>query len=242
MSAPEPPTSGSGNQAPAGPDDAPPPAGARLDERCAALVKQLRERCPGVLPEAPLPAGTPAKPIPVDPEQYGALVGVAIRQNAAIAALGRLPASDDELPEVVVWEQGASALAVGLGEVQTVVEEGAITVAMPVFCDQLGARRNLVRVTFVVGTRERPAGLLAATPPAPDGPPVVVEGWGDELTALAWQALLDVAAGVAARAGTDTDGTPLVATALAAGRDRLEVLPQARHPFDRLPRTRAVTP
>ncbi|MGZ6671176.1 MAG: hypothetical protein ACXVFM_02370, partial [Solirubrobacteraceae bacterium] len=59
---------------------------------------------------------------------------------------------------------------------------------------------------------------------------------------LAWQALLDSAAGVAAQAGVDTDGTPLVATALAAGKDRVEVIPQARHPFDRVLRPRAVTP
>ena len=219
----------------------PPPPAARLDERCAALVKQLRARCPGVLPEDPLPPGTPAKPLPVEPKEYAALFTLAARQNAALAALGRLPASDDELPGIVVWEEGTAALAVGVAEADFAVEEGAVTVSLPVFCDQLPDVRDVVRVTFVVGTPERPAGLLAATPPRPEGPAVVVAAWGEALTALAWQALLDVAAGLAARTGTDTDGTPLVATALAAAKDHLEVLPQARHGFDRRPRTRAVT-
>jgi hypothetical protein len=69
----------------------------------------------------------------------------------------------------------------------------------------------------------------------------VLDTWAEQLTALAWQAVLDAAAGLAAQAGTDADGTPLVATALAAAPDRLEVLPQARHGFDRVLTGRAVT-
>ena len=216
--------------------------GAPLDQRCAALIKELRTRCPGVLPEDPLPPGRPGKPIPVSLEQWDALVRVACRQSAALAAQGRPPPSDDQLPGVIIWEEGASALAIALTEIQSAVEEGAITVTLPVHCDQLEGRRGVVRVTFVVGSPLRPAGVLAATPRTPEGPPVVVEVWAEPLTALAWQAVLDTAAAVAARAGTDTDGTPLVATALAAADDRLEVLPQARHPFDRAPGPRAVTP
>jgi hypothetical protein len=218
------------------------PVGAKpLDKRCAALVKELRALCPGVLPDDPLPAGQPGKPIPVDPQRWGAVVQLASRQAAAMAATGRTPSSDKDLPSVVIWELGASALAVNVGEIATAVEEGVVTVAIPVVCDQV-PRRGRVRVTFAVGSPDRPAGLLAATTQAPEGPPIVIDLWGEALVALAWQALLDSAAGVAAQAGVDTDGTPLVATALAAGKDRVEVIPQARHPFDRVPRPRAVTP
>jgi hypothetical protein len=213
----------------------------KLDERCAALIKELRTRCPGVLPEEPLPAGKPAKPVAVGAKEYEQLVSLAARQNAAIAALGRLPASDEELPGVVIWEQGASALAVLVGQIGVETEPGAITVTVPVFCDQLEGGKGAVVVTFVVGAPDRPTGLLAATLRTPEGPPAVVEVWGDQITALAWQAVLDTAAGIAGKSGVDTDGTPLVATALVAAASGIQVLPQARHGFDRVPPFRAVT-
>ena len=211
-----------------------------LDQRCAALITQVRANCPGVIPDEPLTAGTPSPPVPVDGREYGVLVQVAARQGMAMAALGRLPADDAELPGVVVWENGGAALAVGLDELAVEVTDGEILVTVPVFCDQLPDRRAEVRILFAVGSPERPAGLLAATPAEPRGPRAVVAAWGEQLTALAWQALLDTASGVAGSAGTDTDGTPLVATAFAAGAGSIEVQPQARHPFDRLPGPRAV--
>jgi hypothetical protein len=226
---------------PARPRFGPRPHRGPLDERCKVLIAELRERCPGVLPEEPLPPGTPAEPLPVEPDQYARLVELAARQAAATAALGRVPADDRTLPAVVIWEEATAALAVGLAQLEVNVAEGAISVAIPVWCDQLPDRRDTVRVTFAVGTRDRPTGLLAATTSQPDGPRVVTDRWGEQLTALAWQAVLDTAAGIAASAGTDRDGTPLVATALAATREGLEVLPQARHGFDRILTGRAVT-
>jgi len=217
-------------------------AGQPFDERCAALVEWLRELCPGVLPEAALPPGEAGRPIPVPPEQYGWLAAVAARQAAALATLGRLPVSDEDLPGAVVWEDGGAALAVGLAEFELAVTEGGITVAVPVWCDQLPDRQGKVAVTFAVGAPGRPVGLLAATAGQPFGPAVVVDAWGEQLTALAWQAVLDTAAGIAGQAGTDPDGTPLVASALVAAKDRVEVLPQARHAFDRVPTGRAVLP
>ena len=211
-----------------------------LDARCAALIRALRELCPGVLPEAPLPPGEPGRPVPVRPEQFGQLAAVAVRQAAALAMLGRLPVRDEDLPGAVIWEDGGAALAVGLAQLQVAVTEGNVTVTVPVYCDQLPRREGRVHVTFAVGAPGRPAGLLAATTTEPEGPRVVVEAWGEQLTALAWQVVLDTAAGIAGHAGTDPDGAPLVATALVAAKDRLEVLPQARHAFDRMPTGRAI--
>lgn len=211
-----------------------------LDRRCAALIRQVRAKCPGVIPDEPLKAGEPSQPVPVDGKEYGLLVEVAARQAVALAALGRLPAGEADLPGVVVWENGGASLALGLDELAVEVTDGEILVTVPVFCDQLPDRRADVRILFAVGSRDRPAGLLAATPKEPQGPRLVVTAWGERLTALAWQAVLDTAAGVAASVGTDTDGTPLVATALAAAAGSIEVQPQARHPFDRLPGARAV--
>jgi hypothetical protein len=92
-----------------------------------------------------------------------------------------------------------------------------------------------------MGTADRPAGLFAAAPSRPDGPAVVTERWADALTALAWRALLDAVAGVAAAAGRDTDGSPLIPAAIAATANGLMVQTQARHPFDRVPAERAVS-
>jgi hypothetical protein len=218
------------------------PAVTPLDERCAALVKALRERCPGVLPEEPLAPGAPGQPVPVDSQAYAELARLAARQAAAVAALGRAPSSDEELPDVALWEEGTAALAVSVAGVSVGLDEGSITVALPVWCDQLPRDRAVVQVTFAVGSPDRPAGLIAATSAEPDGPRPVLDDWGEQLTAFAWQVVLDSAERIAAQAGTDADGTPLVATAMAAARDRLEVLPQARHPFDRILTGRAVTP
>ncbi|MGZ4312729.1 MAG: hypothetical protein ACXVR1_11565, partial [Solirubrobacteraceae bacterium] len=107
-----------------------------------------------------------------------------------MAATGRTPSSDKDLPSVLIWELGASALAVNVGEIATAVEEGIVTVTIPVVCDQV-PRRGRVRVTFAVGSPDRPAGLLAATTQAPEGPQIVIDLWGEALVALAWQALLD---------------------------------------------------
>jgi hypothetical protein len=195
-----------------------------------------------VLPDEPLPAGSIGKPVPVQAREYAQLVALAARQAAATAALGRVPAPDEQLPRVVVWEEGGASLAVGVAGLAVDVGEGLIRVSFPVFCDQLEGRRAAVRVTFAVGAPGRPTGLLAATPREPEGPRVVVEPWSEQLIALAWQAILDSAGAIAAETGTDTDGTPLVVTALTAGPDGLQLVPQARHSFDRVLRGRAVTP
>ncbi len=107
-------------------------------------------------------------------------------------------------------------------------------------CDEAvsatGELRSHVDVDVVVGTAERPTGLLAAAP-MPRGPSVVVDRWQDALVALAWQALLDAAAGLSAAAGRDPDGAALVPTSWSVSRRGLAIGAQARHPFDRQPAT-----
>jgi hypothetical protein len=90
------------------------------------------------------------------------------------------------------------------------------------------------------GGHARPSGgILAATTRRPEGPQAVLDVWAEQLIALAWQAVLDTAAGLAARP---------VPTATAnrwwpprsPPPNRPEVLPQARHDFDRVLTGRAV--
>lgn len=211
-----------------------------LDRECAALVKQLRERCPQVLPAEPLAPGHPGEPVPVEAHAARVLITTALRQAVSLEAGGRLPATDEALPGVVVWTDGASALAVEVAKVAVETGHGEVVFVVPVRCDQASQQRGLVRVSFTVGTPERPTGLLAATARRPAGPRIVVDRWGEALTALCWRALLDAVAGVAAATGRDRDGSPLVVTALTATPDGLRVLPQARHPFDRVGPGRAV--
>jgi hypothetical protein len=96
-----------------------------------------------------------------------------------------------------------------------------------------------VTVDFVVGTPSRPTGLLAAST-EPRGPRVVVRRWGEALTALAWQAVLDATGGVAAAAGADRDGSVLIPVVLTASRDGIAVVGQARHEIDRVRRGQVV--
>ena len=218
--------------APAGPDTE--LASSVLGENCRALLEVLRKHCPDVLPGTDLDPGTVAKPVPLPPKQAGALLVDALRQSAATTATGRLPLPGAPLPDSVLWQDGADALLVDLVHSQVQLGDGQVTVVIPVRCDQLVRGVGQVRVLFAVGSPRRPAGMLAAASTHPEGPPVVVDRWGEPLTALAWQALLDLARAVAVHAGRDTDGAGLVPVALAASPDGLVVLPQARHPIDRV--------
>jgi hypothetical protein len=203
-------------------------SGDPLSQECQRLIDVVRRQCPGVIVSVPLAPGTPAAaPVPVDPRAAQSLVA-----TAALAASGLMLESGQTSGDSVVWTQGDRELLVLVAHVRIELGDGVIAVTIPVQCDQAGGAE--VHVSFVVGDPKRPAGLFAATEDRPRGPDVVVDLWGDALTAFAWQLVLDVAAGVAAHAGTDADGAGLIPAALAASPDGLSVLPQARHPFDRL--------
>ncbi len=208
-------------------------AASPVDQTCQALLRVLRLRCPNILPADDLSAGTVAPPVPVPAGTATTLLITAMQQAVAAAATGRVPPPDADLPTVALWQEGADALVVEIGQSKVGITDGEIGVYLPVRCDQLPNGSGMVSLRFVVGTADRPTGLFAATS-LPDGPPVVVGRWGDALTALAWKAVLDVAHGVASNAGRDADGAGLVPVALVAAQAGLVVLPQARHPIDRV--------
>jgi hypothetical protein len=204
-----------------------------LDNACATLLEIVRKRCPGLLPAAPLPAGTPLAPLPILPTEAGSLIGVAARQAVLAAAGARIPSDPAMLPATVLWQDGPAALLVEVGAIAVQLDEGLVSIGIPVRCDQLPRGRELVTVEFVVGTPARPAGMLAAAS-EPRGSRVVVERWGEALLGLAWQALLDAVGGVAGAAGVDEDGAVLVPTALTASANGLALTAQARHGIDRI--------
>jgi hypothetical protein len=204
-----------------------------LSQECQKLLATLRERCPGVLPAEPLKAGAVTKPIEVKTQEAAGLIAVAARQAVLEAAGAPVPSDPKQLPQSVLWQDGADALIVEVGTVKVTFAPGAVTVALPVRCDQLPKTRGVIEVDLLFGLPDRPTGLLAAAA-EPRGPAVVVRRWSDALTALAWQAVLNSIGGVTAAAGSDQDGHPLIPAALTATASGVAVLAQARHEIDRL--------
>jgi hypothetical protein len=212
-----------------------------LDQACQRLLELVRERCPQLLPRDPLKPGTVAAPVPVQSREAAALVRLAAQQAVVDAAGARMPADSERLPLVVLWQDGPDALLVEVGRIEIRTGDGVVSVFIPVRCDQLTRGRAMVQVDLVFGTADRPAGLLGAATD-PHAPRIVVNRWGEALTALAWQAVLDSVGGVAAAVGVDRDGAVLVPTALTVSSDGLAVLAQARHESDRIRPGRVVAP
>lgn len=129
----------------------------------------------------------------------------------------------------VVWVQGESELAIGLIDLDIKLADGLIIVLIPVRCDQTGAA--MVEVVFAVGTPNEPAGLYASAYRRPNGPPLIVEAWGESLVAFAWQCVLGMISGIAGATGKDTRGNILVPVELTASGKGIEIVPMARHRF-----------
>ncbi len=191
-----------------------------IDRTCRKLFEQLREKCPGLLPPRPLPAGEPGPDIELDRKSASLL----------LAAAGRKISGNQK---AVIWSRAGNELAVLVDSLAVATEPGFIHVRIPVRCDQTGSSR--VTVTFAVGSQDRPAGMIAATNPRPKGPPRIVALWSEALVALAWGAVLEMVQAVAFEAGEDIDRAGLIPGALFAGGNGLRLRTMARHPIDRRP-------
>lgn len=175
------------------------------------------------LPAAPerLAAGQVTDGLVLDAEQATELIRVAAKRAAGLYR----PTRRTE----VVWVDGDSELAVGMAGVRVDMDDGMITVHLPVRCDQTG--ETVVRVILVVGAPDRPAGVYASTFRTPIGPPLVVDAWGDALVAYAWQCVLGLVAGLAGAVGKDSRGNVLVPAEFNATQRGLQIVPMARHRF-----------
>ena len=131
-----------------------------------------------------------------------------------------------------IWSRDDSDLLVHVGRTTLTLGEGLVLVRVPVMSVETGA--TMVEVPFAVGSKERPAGMVVATEDHPRGDERLMPLWGESLTAFAWQALLRVAAQIAANAGVDEDGNGLIPIAMTASSDGLVVQTLARHAFDRV--------
>jgi hypothetical protein len=127
----------------------------------------------------------------------------------------------------VVWVNGGSELTVHTAALTLTCSPGMVTVGVPVSCDQ--APQAVVTVTLVVGTAQSPSGLLMSTFTVPQGPAVVVDVWGEAVTAFAWEAVLHLAQQLSGQVGADATGRPLVPALIAADTGLLLLQPMARH-------------
>lgn len=197
-----------------------------LGAECARLLEVVRQRCPGLLPADPLPAGTVGPEVDLNPDELQKLVTVAAASAAGVPAGSR--------SDTVVWSLGGSELLVIVAKVQVRIDRGIVVVVIPVSCDQIPG--TAIEVGFAVGDDSRPAGMLAVTEDRPRGPCGVVDIWGDALTGFAWQVMLSVTTSLANATGEDLDRAPLVPVAITASPNGLRVLTMARHAFDRVVR------
>lgn len=129
----------------------------------------------------------------------------------------------------VVWTLGEAELLVQTDQVRLSCAPGLVTMAVPVTCDELEGTLVPVPVPLAVGAPNAPRGLLTATFDRLAGPEVVTALWSEAIAAFAWEVLLHLAGTVAAAAGKDRLGRPLVPGAIAADRGVLLVQPMARH-------------
>jgi hypothetical protein len=188
-----------------------------IDPTCRQLAEELRERCPGVVPVR-LPPGATAQPTTVSARHAAPLYAT------AFAAAAQVP-STAPAGTAVVWADGEHELLVYPDRVRVLFRAGLVLTGITVYTEQTGTAE--ITVPFAVGSKSAPAGLMIVTEPVPRGPAIVVERWGDQLIAAAWQALVYLAGGIAAAAGTDHSGASLIPVALTANAAGLTVLPQA---------------
>lgn len=192
-----------------------------ITAECRHLLHELREHCPQLCPE-PLGPGEVASAVTVPAASAAAVFAIAFEHAVGGDAAG---------PDPVVWSSGDDELLVHPGQVRLVLTDGFAIVGIPLYTEQTGDVQ--VSVPFAVGSPRAPLGMVIGTEAVPRGPAVIVQRWGSQLQAAAWQALVHLAAGIAAGAGADDQHQPLLPAAVNVTAEGLTVLPQARHAFDR---------
>ncbi len=195
-----------------------PPAAVSMAKLIAQIITTSRANAAAQIITKPLPAGTVGPEIPVNLQALQQLITAA--------------ATDDDQKAAQVWTKGSSELIVVTGKVAITLDDGLVLITIPVSCDQLAS--GIVQVPFAAGGKETPAGMVFATEDRPRGPELIVDVWGESLTAFAWKLLLTVTHRLSLQSGVDEDGAGLVPIAFTAAKDGISVLPIARHTFDRV--------
>jgi hypothetical protein len=192
---------------------------AQLARQCRELVARLRETCPDVITGRPLKPGEVAGEIALGSQELQDIVTTAVGGKST---------------PLTVWSDGTNELLVELSRISVKTTNGFVHALIPVSCNETGA--VTIEVTFATGSPGNTAGLIFAAGTVPEGPPEIVEIWGEALVALAWTTVLRVITALADAAGTDLDGAGLVPAGISAERGRVKLLVMARHEMERVER------
>jgi hypothetical protein len=137
-------------------------------------------------------------------------------------ALQGAAAPDEASPtDEVVWIDGDSELLVRPLQARLVCRDALVLVGIPVFSEQSGDAE--IVVPFAVGA----PGLVMATESRPRGPEAIVRRWGEPLIAAAWDALMAVAASLAAHGKANAGGETRLPFELSVAPGKLRVITHA---------------
>lgn len=160
------------------------------------------------------------KPVMVPQGQVNRMI------RAVVRVVADLPVGST--PDVV-WSQPPHELLVRTDRTHAMLSSGLVVVRVRVGCDQVDGDQD-IEIPLAVGTVDRPAGLVMSTFEELDGPTALIGVWSDAITAFAWETLLELCRRLAAAAGTDERGRPLIPGLVAAtSANKLLVHPMARH-------------
>jgi hypothetical protein len=185
------------------------------------FVNEEREASRLPVSQKRLKEGELSHPVNVDSGRASEFLRVAAKRAAGLFR----PTQRTE----IVWVRGDSELAINLAGLRVKFLDGLIQVLIPVRCDQTG--NATIQIAFAVGSDDKPAGLYASTYRRPNGPPLIVEAWGESLVAFAWQCVLGMVTGIAGATGKDARGNVLVPAELTASRQGIQIVPMARYRF-----------
>jgi hypothetical protein len=155
--------------------------------------------------------GTPGPIVPVSARELSVLVRRAVGSGRRRA----------------VWTHLGNEAAVRLDGARASVADGIVLVGLTL--DTLETGPQELTTVFAVGSRAKPAGLLAVAEDRPRGHGDLAATFAEPVIATAWRALLTVVREIAASVGRDALGDPLVPVAIAALPDSLHVHTIADH-------------
>ncbi|MGY1642010.1 hypothetical protein ACI782_12895 [Geodermatophilus sp. SYSU D00703] len=180
---------------------------------CGSFLSDLRARAADKLLW-----GAPAEPVAVPSDVFTCLFREALHPQ--------------RIPEGwAVWRDLDSEVALDVGRTRVALLQGFVVCGLRMRCDQVMDTSELT-VPLATGTETEPSGLIMTGELAARGIPLLVDAWGEVAVVGCWTAVVDVASKVAAAAGTDIRGGPLLPGAVWTADDVFTVVPQARHAID----------
>ena len=183
------------------------------------------------MPAEPLRQGVTAASPPGGYPAGTVLDAIEIREAEVEERFRRLLHPAGDAPDVV-WQDADAEVVFHSAETRVTIVQGIALAGIQLGTAELG--KSMVTVPLAIGLKTRLTGMIVTAERKPRGHPLLIDRWGDAAIAVAYGALLQVAADVAGAQGRDQDGAPLIAGAVYAQPNRLGVIPQARHPTDRV--------